>query len=403
MRRRTMWHGHLARVFQGHLGPVFAVAVAFAVAVQSAIRNPHSAFGHVLRLSMLLCLLCGESFAAQTVTHPFIGVTIIAREESSPRPVKMHVLVIDPAAPGIRFFVTPHAGKQDTLKQTTLAFLTEQKAQIAVNCHFFEPWPAPNPDPGTADLVGLAASNGNVYSPFEDHPPKDYAIKAAAPALNIDQHNVATIVHCNKSDLARKSVVEPVTLFNAVAGNEQLLTHGVVTAGTGKWDNTPSPLTVIGLKADGKMVILIVDGRQPRVSEGLSTREAADLLARDYQVVDAINLDGGGSTTLCLADPAPRVANVTVGINNVPGTLRPVGSNLAIFATPLTPTSSVAPPSPLGGVLGPATPQSAPTGGQCDINLPSGWCIVVPIIAALIVLIVWMAHRSVKRKRPPSN
>jgi hypothetical protein len=321
----------------------------------------------------------------------------------------MHVLVIDPAAPGIRFLVTPHAGKLDTLKQTTLAFLTEQKAQIAVNCHFFEPWPPPNPDPGTADLVGLAASNGDVYSPFEDHPPKDYAIKADAAALNVDEHNVATIVHCNKSDPARKSVVEPVTLYNAVAGNEQLLTHGTVTAGTGKWDNTPNPLTVIGLKADGKMVILIVDGRQPHVSEGLSTHEAADLLSRDYQVVDAINLDGGGSTTLCMADPTPRVVNATVGINNAPGTLRPVGSSLAIFATPTpaAPTSVPAlrsvPPKkgPPGGVLGPATTQSSPAGGERDINLPSAWCIIAPIIAAMVVLVVWRVHRSLTRKRPP--
>ena len=342
------------------------------------------------------------------VLHPFVGVTLITREDSSPRPVKMHVLVIDPAAPGLRFLVTPHAGKLDTLKQTTLAFLTEQKAQIAVNCHFFEPWPPPNPDPGTADLVGLAASNGNVYSPFEDHPPKDYAIQADAAALNIDEHNVAAIVHCDKSDPARKSVVEPVTLYNAVAGNEQLLTHGAVTAGTGKWDTAPNPLTVIGLKADGKIVILIVDGRQPHISEGLSTREAADLLARDYQVVDAVNFDGGGSTTLCMADPAPRVVNVTVGINNVPGTLRPVGSSLAVFAT-VAPTSApvapppVAPPSPLGGVLAPTTTQSALTDGPCDVNLPRSSWIIAPVVGLLVVLVVWLVYKSLARKRPPSN
>jgi hypothetical protein len=319
----------------------------------------------------------------------------------------MHVLIVDPKAQGIRFFVTPHSGKQDTLKQTTLAFLTERKAQIAVNGHFFEPWPPPNPDPGTADLVGLAASNGNVYSPFEDHPPKDYAIKADAAALNIDEHNVATIVHCDKSDPARKSVVEPVTLYNAVAGNEQLLTRGAVTAGTGKWDNTPSPLTVIGLKADGKMVILIVDGRQPRVSEGLSTREAADLLARDYQVVDAINLDGGGSTTLCLADPTPRVANAPVGINNVPGTLRPVGSNLAIFATHLVPASSpvvppslVAPPSPLGGVRNPTQDKPKQTWEYRPPMFLEELVTVAVALAAILLLVLWWAWR---RPRRPSK
>lgn len=261
---------------------------------------------------------------------------MIAREDATPRPVKMHVLVIDTRTPGMRFAVTPHAGTRDTIKQTTLEFLAQRKAQIAINGHFFEPWPPPAPDSGEADLVGLAASDGDVYSPFEDHPPKPYAIRPNAPALNIDPHGVATIVHRRPGDTTGKAVAEAVELYNAVSGNEQILTAGKVTAGTGKWDNTPNPLTVIGLDDSGKLVILIVDGRQPKVSEGLSVREAADLLARDYDVRDAINLDGGGSTTLCLADPNPRVVNVPVGLGN-PGTLRPVGSSLAIFIAPAPP------------------------------------------------------------------
>ena len=52
------------------------------------------------------------------------------------------------------------------MKQSTLQFLTNQNAQIAINAHFFEPWPPPSPDDGSADLVGIAASEGDVYSPF---------------------------------------------------------------------------------------------------------------------------------------------------------------------------------------------------------------------------------------------
>ena len=82
------------------------------------------------------------------------------------------------------------------MKETTLQFLDAHKhegARIAINAHFFEPWPAPSPDPGSAELVGLAASaatlNGpgaahgapHAYSPFTFHPPKSYAILANAP------------------------------------------------------------------------------------------------------------------------------------------------------------------------------------------------------------------------------
>jgi hypothetical protein len=302
--------------------------------------------------------------ATEPVAHPFAGVTQITRDESVPRPVKMHVLVIDPTAPGLRFRVTPHAGTLDTIKQTTLDFLKTQHAQVAVNAHFFEPWPPPTPDPGTADLIGLAASDGQVYSPFDVNPPKQYAIRPNAPALNIDRSNAIGIVHRDMRDATGRSVVEPVTLYNALAGNEQLLTHGVITAGTSEWDNRPGPLTVIGLKPDGTLVILIVDGRQPRVSEGLSTREAAQLLRAEYGVVDAINLDGGGSTTLCIADPTARVVNVPVGLNNVPGTLRPVGSSLAIFARPC----------------------AANNGGVCR------WLVLLGGLS-LIVLLPWIALR----------
>jgi len=64
----------------------------------------------------------------------------------------------------------------------------------------------------------------------------------------------------------------------------------------------------------------------------MSVPEVAELLANDYGVVDALNLDGGGSTTLAIADPTPRVVNVPVGVKDVPDTERPVGSNLAVFA-----------------------------------------------------------------------
>jgi len=37
------------------------------------------------------------------VTQPYVGVTHIARTESTPRPVTMHILEIDLDAPGIQF------------------------------------------------------------------------------------------------------------------------------------------------------------------------------------------------------------------------------------------------------------------------------------------------------------
>jgi hypothetical protein len=132
--------------------------------------------GTMSALTFLLWAALCPAHAAQDVSHPFQGVTHVVRRQTQPRCLLMHAVTVDLAAPGVRFLVTPPGGPKETIKQTTLQFLTEQRAQIAVNAHFFEPWPPPSPDDGSADLVGIAASNGRVYSPFDGSPPKQYAI-----------------------------------------------------------------------------------------------------------------------------------------------------------------------------------------------------------------------------------
>ena len=57
------------------------------------------------------------------------------------------------------------------------------------------------------------------------------------------------------------------------------------------------PRTAVGLRADGTWVFVVVDGRQPRLSVGMNLEELAGLLL-SLGCVDALNLDGGGSTTL---------------------------------------------------------------------------------------------------------
>ena len=57
------------------------------------------------------------------------------------------------------------------------------------------------------------------------------------------------------------------------------------------------PRTAIALLADGRALLLVVDGRQPSWSVGMSLEELARLLI-EFGAVEAINLDGGGSTTM---------------------------------------------------------------------------------------------------------
>lgn len=58
------------------------------------------------------------------------------------------------------------------------------------------------------------------------------------------------------------------------------------------------PRTAVGITADGKLLLVTVDGRQP-MSGGMTLHELAQLM-KQLGATDAINLDGGGSTTLAI-------------------------------------------------------------------------------------------------------
>ena len=105
-------------------------------------------------------------------------------------------------------------------------------------------------------------------------------------------------------------------------GGKQLLDSGTVPGWVFETDDPTftvrQPRTAVGVTADGLIVLLTIDGR--RVGPGATGVETAGLLA-GLGAVDAVMLDGGGSTTMAVqgrvvndpADGAPRaVANQLV-------------------------------------------------------------------------------------------
>ncbi len=62
---------------------------------------------------------------------------------------------------------------------------------------------------------------------------------------------------------------------------------------------TKEPRTAIGEKADGTVLLVVVDGRQPQWSTGLSLMELGELFLA-YDAQSALNLDGGGSSVMVL-------------------------------------------------------------------------------------------------------
>ena len=67
-----------------------------------------------------------------------------------------------------------------------------------------------------------------------------------------------------------------------------------ITAGDGGWGI--GPRTAIGQRADGAILLVVIDGRQPG-SLGATLRQVQDVMLREGAVT-AVNLDGGSSSTL---------------------------------------------------------------------------------------------------------
>src|SRR5215213_10132090 len=173
----------------------------------------------VLAAAMLVAAQpSARSPASWQTARTFVGVAYFERVEPEPRPLRMHVAQIDLQAPGIRFKVSPPGGDREVMRQSTLEFLKQEHAQLAINGHFFLPFPSQD---RTAWVIGLAASEGRVFSAFES-PEQSYALVAYAPALNIDRDNHATIVHHDARRAGDNNVREPVALWNVVAGSSQI-------------------------------------------------------------------------------------------------------------------------------------------------------------------------------------
>ena len=84
-----------------------------------------------------------------------------------------------------------------------------------------------------------------------------------------------------------------------------------------------APRTAIGITDDQKLLLVTVNGRQPNISVGMSLHELGNLLL-ELGALQAMNLDGGGSTTMV-------IRNLVLNLPS-DGKERPVGNSIVIIA-----------------------------------------------------------------------
>ncbi|MBD2058643.1 phosphodiester glycosidase family protein [Oculatella sp. FACHB-28] len=255
----------------------------------------------------------------------FQGIVYRRIAKSLPRPVVIHVTTIDLTAPGIRVFVTPGmptSDNRETQAQTTSEFVDEFDLQLAVNASFFYPFEENTPwnyYPHSGDrtnVLGQGISNGLLYSPADP----DW------PVLCFADNNQARIA-------AQEC---PSGTVQAIAGSDVLIEQGDRrdTELDSYNNRIPYPRVAAAInRAGNQLFLIVVDGKQPLYSEGVTTTELTEILL-ELGAYSALNLDGGGSTTLVAATSSgTTVLNAPIH-TKVPMRQRPVANNLGIYAIP---------------------------------------------------------------------
>lgn len=112
----------------------------------------------------------------------------------------------------------------------------------------------------------------------------------------------------------------------AIAGNQRLVADGAVVAAAGAGE----PRTAAGVSADGSTIYIVsIDGRQSH-SRGMALDELGEFMV-ELGAHNAVNLDGGGSSTFLLREPGSN----QLSIGNAPsdGNLRSVPNSLVFSST----------------------------------------------------------------------
>jgi len=288
----------------------------------------------ILGLILLACLLVGGLGTGgvyywlydlpqpkATSQQLFQGVSYERQVVQSPRPMVVHIVTVDLRADGIRLLVTPGEPRaaQSLKADTTSGFLQKYGVQLAVNGDGFTPWHSNSlfdyyphvGDPITP--VGFAASQGKVYSQGS----------GVEPVLYVSRTN-------------RASFNNPTgAVYNAIAGNIMLVAGGriqseLIQSVSG---DIPQPRTALALDKSGRrLMIIVVDGRQPRYSQGATLDDLARIITA-HGGFYGMNMDGGGSSTLVMEGKNGRPSLLNSPIDNhIPGRERPVGNHLGIFA-----------------------------------------------------------------------
>lgn len=185
--------------------------------------------------------------------------------------------------------------------QTVPVQRAANRADVAVNAGFFTWGPPPAP-------IWLFQKDGKQLSPVANG-------LAGGGIVGILPDNTIEISTSATADLSRYR--------DAVESRPILLQNGqrVPLPNDADLTSPRHPRTVIGKTADNTLLLITVDGRS-EIAKGMNCNELV-ILCEALGMTDALNLDGGGSTTMAV-EAKPFGTEVVNTVANKDNTLRAV-------------------------------------------------------------------------------
>jgi len=237
---------------------------------------------------------------------------------SQPRPYIAHIVTIDLTNQAIAAFVTPivaqshqsEFGRDEYSALTTSSFVRQFDLKLAVNGSFFYPF----------------AEN----TPWSFYPhQKDRAIALGENVVRGKRYGkkekLWNVLCLNQKAEISLTQTCPESTYSGIAGRELLVKDGKLVTND---ESKAYARTSVAVNRQGtKLWLIVVDGKQLSYSEGATLTELAEI-AINLGGDRAINLDGGGSTTL-VARQNERIKILNAPIHTkIPMRERPVANHL---------------------------------------------------------------------------
>jgi exopolysaccharide biosynthesis protein len=148
------------------------------------------------------------------------------------------------------------------------------------------------------DLKGSSAIPADGFVVSTAGAAREWALKNLAVGARVSLNLNLSPVEADRADSWKRAT-------SVIGGGPQLIKDGRIEITNAAEKILPSfvndghPRTAIARLKSGQILLVTVDGRQPGESIGMSLTMLADLLL-EFGATEAINLDGGGSTTMVI-------------------------------------------------------------------------------------------------------